>query len=671
MLEKIKKVAKSAFGQVTMEEDQQEPIYKEDIAKFVKDEFTRRQKERLPFELQMRLNINFHDGNQYSIIDDQRGTIEEKDKLYYWEVRRVYNHIAPIVDTRLAKLSRASVTLKVRPATSDNDDISSAKISTKILESAEKNQHESRLQLRANTWSEICGTSIWKPTWNPSKGRVLGQVQMESEEMHMGMHSNQVNPTKTYREGDIETIVCSPFEIYPESCYKPYEEQRSFVHAKAYHIDEIYETWGIRVKGQKVNVFSVKNIPATGGLGSKGVKYSIASAVQENSAMVYEYWELPSRKYPKGRLLIVADGHNEPIHAGDLPYMLGDDGEYKLPFIPQYCLEQAGTFFGKSIVERLIDVQTQYNALRNRKTEYLNRVAIGQLSYEEGTIDEEMLEQDGLAPGAMIPRKVGSAPPSYLQTPQLPTTFADEEQRLLNLFTIISGVSEISRDSSAPTGVGSGIALSLLKEQDDTRISLTAQQIQNSKIERGKMYLKFYKQFVEVPRMLRNVGKNDIVEVLEWDANSITSFDVYIESSSQLSETPAQRKQMVFDLLQSGLFNDPDTGRITKEGRLKIFEMLEMGNWEDYDEQNSLQKQKARRENREMLQGVLPVARDFDDDIIHITTHNNYRLSSEYEDKLKENPQLDQFFEQHLQMHFANIQAKMPPQPQEEEQKIV
>jgi hypothetical protein len=201
--------------------------------------------------------------------------------------------------------------------------------------------------------------------------------------------------------------------------------------------------------------------------------------------------------------------------------------------------------------------------------------------------------------------------------------------------------------------------LSLLKEDDDTRIALTGDDIQQARISIGIKVLRLYKQFADYPRMIRTVGKNNTIEVTAWDKNDITSFDVYIETSSMLSETPAQRRQMVFDLLQAGLFNDPDTGRITKEGRAKIFEMIELGDWETFDDEDNLHTQKALRENREMIQGNMMPIREFDDDIMHIHKHNSYRLTSDYDDLLRQNPEIDEIFEQHVMMHVMSLQQKV------------
>ncbi|TCO79127.1 portal protein [Marinisporobacter balticus] len=647
MFAKLKGMAEGVINAFTTQNDS--PIYKEDLISFVNEQFKERQNDKLPLELQWRLNMDFNNGNQHRIINVHSNTIEERAFMFDHEVRKTYNQMSPIIETRLSKLARVPHALKVRPATSDQDDISSAKVSTKILESTTKDQKFEKLHLKANLWAEVAGTAVWKISWDKNAGQELGQMEGQN-----------------YCEGDIQTDVCSPFEIFPDSVFNEPDEVRSLIHAKAYHKNEIMERWNVEVQGEKVNVFTLKK--SAGGLTQgRNNGMSIEASTKKESALVLEYWELPTKQYPKGRLVICTE--SVLLYTGDLPYT-NDEGKPYLPFFPQKCILINNCYFGKAIVERLIPIQEEYNALKNRKGEYLRRCAIGIVVYEEGSLDEDLVMTEGFAPGAMIPYGRGHQPPQFMNNLQLPSTFETEEQKLLNDFNRISGVSEVSRDSSTPTGVSSGTALSLLQEQDDTRLSLTAKHVQNAVTEIGQTILYLYKQFVEFPRTLRNVGKNNLVEVMDWEANDLTSFDVYIEGASQLSDTPAQRRQMVFDLLGTGLFNDPETGQISKEGKLKIFEMLQMGNWEDFDEGNNLHNEKAQRENRLMIQGQMPQVREFDDHMIHISKHNQYRLTNDYEEKLAENPQIDQIFEAHLQQHFMMLQQSLPTPPMEGEEQI-
>ncbi|HOP54775.1 MAG TPA: hypothetical protein PKX45_09115, partial [Bacillota bacterium] len=451
-----------------------------------------------------------------------------------------------------------------------------------------------------------------KNIWNPTKGAIVAKMAMIDES---GMQIGE----EDVKEGDLEFIIVPAYEIYPDSCYhQNVENCRSIIHAKAYHVDEIEENWGVKVSPESVQAVQLQRaMVGLGGLGYGGFGgYRFARMQLKDHALVKEYWERPSKNYPRGRLIIVAG--NKLLYRGDLPYPVGEDNTPALPFGKLDCIKRPGCFWGRSIVERLIPIQRRYNALRNRKAEYLNRVAIGQWLVEAGSVDINLFESQAGAPGAIHEYNKTNAKPEMVQTPPLPSTFETEEATILQEFSMISGVSEISRQSQAPPGVKSGVALSIALEQDDTRLSSTAENVSNFLIQNGRMWLRLYRAYAKGPRTLKVIGKNNVVEVMDWEASDIRSDDVIVEGFSALVESPAQRRQMVFDLLGTGLFNDPETGQISKETRAKILEIIELGNWEAIDDKDEMHISKAERENRRMslMQPADPVP--YDDHILHI-----------------------------------------------------
>ena len=103
------------------------------LAGEIQREYERRREERRMIELGWRLNQNFLMGNQYCDIIQETGELIDSPEGAEWEMRSVYNMIAPIVETRLAKLGRVRPGLTVRPLTEDAADISNAKLATRPL----------------------------------------------------------------------------------------------------------------------------------------------------------------------------------------------------------------------------------------------------------------------------------------------------------------------------------------------------------------------------------------------------------------------------------------------------------------------------------------------------------------------------------------------------------
>lgn len=672
-------------NQLTKKSDRTELRYNEELADYVNKEFDKRRNERKPYELQWRLNMEFINGNQYLDIDTETLTIMDVPRLYWYQEREVYNMIATISETRISRLSRQKPLMKVRPASSEQGDLSAAKISSMLLTSVWFDEDMDRKYEKFISWLEICGTAFFKPIWNKNKGRILHEEVQEKDEQEMtgqkeekdeGHFKGKEDPFQCHekrivlREGDIDTEVVSPFEIYPDNSHGDFDDTRSVIHARAYHVDDIEDWWGEKVEEEKVDVVTLQGgASGMGGLGYSVGSFRYTSQSLDRHCLVKEYYELPSIRYPYGRMIVVAG--NKTLYAGVLPYKVGEDDEPGFPFVRSVSIPVVGSFWGKSIIERCIPIQRRYNALRNRKAEYLNLVTVGQWYAPEGVVEDESVLNN--EPGNIIRyRNLGNGiRPEPVVFPSLPNSFEMEMDSLMQEFTAVSGVSELSRFSEAPSGVKSGVALSIANEQDDSRISMTANQLNIASIELGKKWLRLYRQYAQEPRLIRYVGKASEIDLLYWQASDLRSDDVVVDNSSALAETPSQRRQMVFDLMQTGIFNRPDNNPFSSEGIRKILEMLEFGYWENgINEDEELQESKAKRENREMMEGQLFAVNDYDDDEIHMREHYRFMMSTDYEEILQSEigADVEEVFTQHVLFHQERMAQRQMEQMQMEAQ---
>ncbi len=597
--------------------------FEEEIVANILADFKKRQEQRRPVELNWRLNMNFVVANQFAEISP-KGDIANIDREYFWQQREVYNHIAPILETRLAKLARVKARPIVRPATNDDMDVASASLSTKLIEAVCKENDFAPQLAQANMWSETTGSAFFKITWNNQAGEKIDANGM--------------------REGDVEISLCPPFELFPEDIsVVDIDKQSSIMHVKVLTSAEVKKIWGKEVKGGEVNVFTFDRTQVAGGLGYSATLPSIVSEKREDSVTVIEKYEKPTKEYPNGRLIIVAG--DQLVYIGDLPYENGEDGERTYPFSRQLCLENLTNFFGSSVVERIIPVQRAYNAVKNRKHEFMNRIALGVLAVEDGSCDTDNLEEEGLPPGKILVYRQGSTPPIMLSPQQIPTEFSREEEKLLNEFTMISGVSEVTTYSQVPTNVASGSAISLLLEQDDTRISLTADSLRDSVKRIGKQILRLYRQFAKVPRVKRIVGDNGEVETASFSCGNIGSEDIVFDTVNEIEDTLSARRAMVYDLLRIGLFAD-ENGRLPASTKSKLFEILGFGNWESGNDYQENHMKKAQRENLDLEKKTI-TPDVYDDHDIHIAEHVKLFVSA----KCDKNKNLKERVSEHIAKH--------------------
>ena len=601
----------------------------------IKAEFERRREERRAFELQWRLNQNFIAGHQYCDILETTGEVADYPASYEWEMRTVYNQIAPIVETRLSKLSRVQPGLIVRPSTADTRDVVNASTSTKELKNAYA-AHDMGLKIaEANSWAETCGGVFYKSTWDTTGGFLLG-----------------VHDGKPVYEGDIACTVVPYYEIFPSTSYvHDLDDCDNIIHAKVYTADEIKLHWGLTIEGRTLNVFSMDvagMVP--GGVGYNPSMMRVRDNEIDNAELVLEYFERPNSDFPEGRHVIIIG--DVCVHVGVLPYRCGKFYRRGYPFTHQRCLDNPGVLWGSTVVERCIPIQRDYNAVRNRINEYMARMTIGNMVVERGSLVDDSILDTGLPPGTVVEFKEGMQPPAWMTPQEIPATMLQQVDALYNEFVQISGVSEMSRTSQSPAAISSGTALEILKEQDDTRLTLTSENIRNAIKCLGQVWLRIYRQFATVPRLARIVGDNiGDVRTIIWKGSDLTSDDVIVDTDNEMTNTPAQRKQLALELLQIGLFADPDTGRMTRETRAKLMEVFQLGNWDSAIDIDELHSIKAQREALDLEAGTIPKIMDLDNHTLHTAEHIKYALSADFRKIAEREPELAKAWLAHIEDH--------------------
>lgn len=606
-------------------------VKNDQIVKWVQDDFAARQYARKPFEAQWQMDMNFYMGNQFCDIG-YGGGVENVDKQFFWQEREIFNHISPIIDMRLAKLGKIKPKTSVLPATNDEKDISAARVSKKIIDSVTNKLDLHGKINEALQWSEICGTSFYKIAWNPNVGQILAKDDTDAP----------------IRSGEIEITVCSPFEIYPDSfTCQTLSACQSLIHARAVDVDKIASDYGIRVDGDDISIYSLDSTTiGFGGLGYSSAAPKISRGIKKNSALVLERYERPSVNYPCGRLTIVVG--NTLFYDGELPYKIGSDSERDFPFIKQVSMGQAGSFWGVSVIDRLIPIQRAYNSVKNRKHEFMNRLTMGVLKVEDGSVDIENLEDEGVCPGKILVYRQGSNAPEFLEGENLSSSFNDEEEKLLDEFKTVSGVKDFDFDYASSNL--SGTALQLMLEQDELRLNSTAEDMKRCICKLAQMILRLYKQYAIVPRLARIVGDNGEIELFYFNSNDISSDDILLETNTELGESITQRRDMVFNLINAGLLNDKDN-QMSNKMKVKALELLGLGVWENAQDVNELHIRKADSENIKLLSGKQLKVCEIDDHELHIGQHIAFMLGGDYEKKAQSREELEAIFLAHINEH--------------------
>ena len=89
--------------------------------------------------------------------------------------------------------------------------------------------------------------------------------------------------------------------------------------------------------------------------------------------------------------------------------------------------------YGKGgLVDRLVPLQREYNLLKNRKSELINRMVFGTIFVEDGSVDVDELAEEGEAPGKIIIYRQGSTAPQIEQFKSNDIVYQDVLDDMMN-----------------------------------------------------------------------------------------------------------------------------------------------------------------------------------------------------------------------------------------------
>lgn len=622
-----------------------ETVYADDIVAHITGELERIRDERMVYELQWTMNANFLSGHQNCEMDINTRRITEEESVERRDrERRVYNRIAPIMETRLAHLGSVSYDMVVKPRTYESDDYAKAGVSTKILRYCKENTGFDHKMRKAVAWAELTGTVYTLSWWDTTAGDLIG----ETERVIADDKGVETVTVEQIHSGDLDFGLVSSYEVFPASLtVEEITDQRFVILEQVRDVGTVYDMYGIRVQGENVDSYVLTPIPqGVTGHGRANITFGLQKEQQENAVRVITYLENPSRDYPKGRIAIVI--RDKLIFYGDLPGGV-------MPLRDIKAKSVSGQFYGKSVIQDLIPLQRAYNNVSNKIQDFIDTVANNPVVMENGAIDNmEEIDENGIESGSVILIHPGFQKPDILDYPSPPPVVENERAKLEEAMEYTAGVSQMMMYGGTPAGVTSGTAIENLRDIDNTRMSLTAENIRDGVIEMAKIWLKLCKAYAGGYRVLRIAGSDDAGYVSVWTREDINSYDVEFTAENELKTSPEQKKQNFLNAYTAGLFTDENgvNGQEVKRLGRELFlnENTQALTMEE------LQRKYAARENSYLEHGVIPQRGRYDDDAVHLDEHIRYAISRDYQIFAKRMPEYAAKFEEHIAVHQQMLQ---------------
>lgn len=604
-----------------MYEDLKQSEYERDLLSYLVKQVDEARQARMSEEKKWHINLAFFDGRQNVQWISPRNTgfaQLREPQAPSWRVRMIINKIRPTIRTELAKLLQEKPRGFVAPATSEEADIMAARAGDKAVEYVNYSKKVLFYMEQGAFWALTCGNGFIKHYYDP------------------------LAISDTGDEGDFVFSISTPFHLLVSDLMETELQKQAFVIEQAVKDpDWVEATYGVSLIPE--DLYSSAEATQTQYLDALNLKQ-----IQRKYVTLFEGWFKPCKKFPKGAVITFTRSRILSMTDG-LPYAHGNYPWSHIGHIP------SGKFYRTSVIDDLLPIQREWNRTRSQIIESKNRTSKPQIIAPLGAIDPEKITSE---PGLIIEYRNGfGAKPEYMQTPPLPSYIGDELARMNSDWEDVSAQHAIS-NGGVPSGVTASTAIAFLQEQDDSKLSHTTRSIEWATQNIFQQVLSYIVQFWDSPRLVKIVGENTAFEsFLIKSADLRGNTDYRVEQGSAIPKSRAAKQAFLMELAKMGA--------LPFDKMLRYMDLAETGKL--YEEMQ-LDSRQAQRENLQIVnvqppdpmslsfgQAPTPVGPNvntFDNHIVHVIEHDNYRKSESFEIL---RPDQKQMFEDHVMTHKLQL----------------
>jgi hypothetical protein len=280
----------------------------------------------------------------------------------------------------------------------------------------------------------------------------------------------------------------------------------------------------------------------------------------------------------------------------ELPYFADLQNPY--PCVDFVDFEQAGQYWGTTIVEQLIQPQREYNLIRSKLAQHLRLMVHPKLlvttahNLQPGTWTADAGE---VIVTAFVP---GLQPP----TPWMPPPISRDAWQAFDLLKgEIEDITQIFPESEGKIGGSqSGFQTNLLQEATDAVHGPDIRAHELAIEEAAYKLRRMMKLGYKPARLLTVTGRDLEPEAFEFHKDDIDeAADIVVQAGSALPTLKAAKMQAVMEMWTAGLLGDP----ADPAARQRALSMLEMGSNEEAFDSVRKDEEFARLENQNFKEG--------------------------------------------------------------------
>ena len=392
-------------------------------------------------------------------------------------VRLTFNLIKPSVQIRQANIGFDPIRFEVAPATQDMEDWDTARLSTKVLEYYQEYLDLESAVEESDLWADLSGNQFVQVTWDAGKGSEF-----------------DAGSGRRMSVGDIDVSVVPIFNIFwgPHgSNFRDAEwclvlSERSPGYIKSRYGKTLSGDLQKRQEGFKH--WRHSDIDGTGLRG--GGKRDRRS---DDLVLVQTVWAPRSKRFPKGKHLVVADG-TQILKNGDNPYKHG-----RIPIVHGKGLLVLNSNLGQGIVDDLLQPQSEFNKNISQQVENRELMANPFFLAQKGSIVDEA-EWNQIVGG--IRYYSGALAPTPVPGSAMPSAVLQQLAKTQTVMQDIVGAHDVSQAKAVP-GVKSGVAIRALQEKDEGRVGPQRRRRRRFWSQVGQLMLSTLGQFVREQRLVK------------------------------------------------------------------------------------------------------------------------------------------------------------------------
>lgn len=511
------------------------------------------------------------------------------------------NQILPAMQNRLARLCKNPPRWETRP----DDDTPEAKecaaldydVALDLWERLQLDEKDIDLKM----WAQQCGHAYMVASWDEEAGEEM--IDPATGEF-IGF------------SGDTVADVSSAFEWFFDPKAMNTRQAKWAVRAKVRDLDYFRERYprGNLVKEEGAWLLSTQYELRINSLNAAGPQAASTMQSMKHAAIELAYYEPRSKKYPRGRHVIVANGvllENKDLPIGRLPVVKFDD------------IKVSGKFYPEAAVTHARPLQDQYNRNLVRTSEWVNKLTGGKWRSAKGHgISEEALnDRTEVVEYNPVPN---APPPEAMQVPVIPAHIYKERQDLKSALYEKFGLSEVSRGIMPSAGIPA-VGMQLLVEQDETRISIEIRSHENSWAEFMGILLEYEREFRKMPRKLKK--KSDTgYSIRSYTGDMLSKKpDVRVVRGSTIPQSRSLRRQEIINAWQSGLLGNPADPVL----RQTVWAAIENGDTPEIWKDVRIDKAQINGVIDQILMDQTPSFNKLDNHALHIFLLNEFRKERE------------------------------------------